>query len=89
MFRSANGFRAQYQSLNLVVAGDFDEWRILLHAPDVIINGGRQFTEVKAKEQAVRIAESYVREEKGEDPPATSEIEWTPLGKGGWLNWRP
>ena len=47
MFRTVTGFKAQYHYLTLLVASDFDEWRIILHGPGVCIQGGRQFTEEK------------------------------------------
>ncbi len=87
MFRQASGFKAQYGPLTLLVASDFDEWRIFLHRPGVVIQAGRQFSEPKAKEQARTVADSYL-DEAGEAAQA-SEPEWTPIQPGEWLNWRP
>ena len=33
MFRPLSGYKAQYHYLTLVVAGDFDEWRVLAMGP--------------------------------------------------------
>jgi hypothetical protein len=88
MFRPAPGFKAQFSGLTLLVASDFDEWKIILQGNDVVIQGGRQFSEAKAKEHAVKVAESYLREEKHEEP-ASPTLSWMPLSPGEWLNWRP
>ena len=89
MFRKATGSKAQYHYLTLHVAADFDEWRIFLEGPGVIIHGGRQFTEAKAKEAAIQMADNYIRDEKKEALPNLPEIDWTELQPGEWLNWRP
>lgn len=87
MFRQASGFKAHWGSLTLMVASDFDEWRVFLHRPGVVIQAGRQFAEAKAKEQARAVAENYL-EEAGEEVP-TVAVEWTAIEPGEWLNWRP
>ena len=89
MFRNSAGYRAHFQGFDLTVAPDFDEWRIFVQSPDVIIHGGRQFTEAKAKEFALAIAQSYLRDERHEALPDGLPVEWAPLGAGAWLNWRP
>jgi len=89
MFRNAEGYKAAFHGFTLVVAADFDEWRILLQGPDLIIHGGRQFTGPKAKEHAIRMAESYIQEQQGASPPDPQEVKWVPLSDGSWLNWRP
>jgi len=89
MFRELKGFKAQYHCLTLLVASDFDEWKIVLHGPGVCIHGGRQFTEAKAKEHAHACARGYVHEEKRADLPVLEILDWQPLGPGEWLNWRP
>lgn len=89
MFRSSAGFKAQYHYLTLLVASDFDEWRIVLQGPGVTIVGGRQITEAKAKEHARSIAESFLHQEKHEELPTLQEVAWAPLTPGEWLNWRP
>ena len=88
MFRTAVGFKAQYHFLTLLVASDFDEWRIILQGPGLTIHGCRQFSEAKAKQHAIAVAGSYFEEQKREDLPALAEIDWTPLQDGEWLNWR-
>jgi hypothetical protein len=89
MFRQAAGFKAQYQSLTLLVAADFDEWRILLQGPGVVVHGMRQFNEAKAKEHARLMADSYLVEQRHESPDPVTDLEWKPLDAGEWLNWRP
>lgn len=89
MFRAAAGFKAQYHDLTVLVASDFDEWRILLRGPNIIVQGGRQFTEEKAKEAAHVMAESYVKEHDGEGVTPLGDFDWRPLEPGEWQNWRP
>lgn len=89
MFRKATGLKGQYGSFTILLAADFDEWRILLHRPGLVINGGRQFNESKAKDQAITIADAYFAEYEPENQPPPGDAAWTPLGKGEWLNWRP
>jgi len=89
MFRSAEAYKAETHGLTLVVAADFDEWRIFLQGPDVIIHGGRQFTGNKAKEHAARMADDYIREQLGESPSEPQQLEWVRLSDRKWLNWRP
>ncbi len=88
MFRTVSGFKAQYHSLTLLVTSDFDEWRVLLEGPGVWIQGGRQFSEAKAKEHAVVAATDYFRE-KQPDLPAAQELSWQPFTAGEFLSWRP
>ncbi len=87
MFRPLTGYKAHYRELTLLVASDFNEWKVMLVGPGVTIQGTRQFTEDKAKEHARAVAESFLRDEKHEEA-APSEIEWAPLERGEWLNWR-
>ena len=89
MFRTQDGFKAQYHYLTLLVALDFDEWRIILHGPGVCIQGGRQFTEAKAKDYAYAAAIKYIHDEKHEDLPVQEEVQWQPLTPGEVLKWRP
>ena len=89
MFRKAAGFQADYHHLHLLVAPDFDEWRIILRDDGVTIHGGRQFTETKAKETARQIAEAYLREEKHESLPPLQDIQWSAMQPGEWLNFHP
>jgi len=88
MFRQASGFKARYQDLNLLVAADFDEWKVFLQGPGLCISGGRQFTEAKAKAHATACANDYLREFKPDAKPI-EELDWQPLTPGEWLNWRP
>ncbi|MFB3828556.1 MAG: hypothetical protein ACE15B_17440 [Bryobacteraceae bacterium] len=89
MFRAANGFKAAYKDLTLVVAADFDEWKVMLQGPGVCIHGARQFTEAKAKAHAIACAADYVHQIRNDDTPVPENLEWEPLTKGEWLNWRP
>lgn len=88
MFQHAEAYRAQFNDLTLLVAADFDEWRIIVRGPDIIVRGGRQFTGAKAKEHAIRVAEEYLRDVKGEAAEIPPDLEWQRID-GGWLNWRP
>lgn len=88
MFRPLNGFKAQYHYLTLIVAADFDEWRVLALGPGLTINGKRQFSESAAKTQARLAAATYIAEEKHEDLPAIEQPEWTPLVAGEYVDYR-
>ncbi len=89
MFRTLSGFKAQYHYLTLLVASDFDEWKVVIEAPGVTIQGGRQLGEAKAKQHAVALAESYIQQERHQDLPVLEQVVWEPLASGEWLNWRP
>ncbi len=88
MFRPLTGFKAHYHYLTLLVASDFNEWKVLLEGPGVTIQGTRQFTEEKAKEHARAVAESFLIDEKHEPLPSLPQVDWAPLASGEWLNWR-
>jgi hypothetical protein len=75
--------------MTMTVALDFDQWRIIVQGPDVIIDGGRQPEKVSAKEQARRIAERYLREQKHETLPTVHEVVWTAINPNSCLKWRP
>jgi hypothetical protein len=89
MFRVASGFKTKYHYLTLLVASDFDEWKVVVHGPGICIHGGRQFNEAKAKEHARVCAADYVHKEKQDDLPVLEQVDWQPLTPGEWLNWRP
>ena len=89
MFRSSTGLRAQYLDMTMVLAFDFDQWRIVLHGPGVIIDGGRQADKIAAQQEACRIAESYFCNERHESLPAPHQIKWTALDPESCLNWQP
>ncbi len=89
MFRCLPGFKAKYHYLNMVIAADFDEWKVIIEGDGVTINAGRQFTEAKAKEAARAGAASYIHAEKHESLPVIDTVQWQPLGTGEFLNWRP
>ena len=88
MFRKRQGFEAEYRGFSMVVTASFDEWRIMLKDADVVINGARQFSEQKAKEHAIYVADYYRREVQGEEDVDAQEIVWEELPKGKWLDWR-
>jgi hypothetical protein len=76
-------------SMTIMVALDFDQWKILLQGPGVIIDGGRQADKTAAHEEARRIAERYICEEKHEALPTQPQVEWTPIDRHSCLNWQP
>ncbi len=88
MFRPLSGVKAQYHYLTLVTVSEFDEWRILVYAPNVVIQGRRQFGEAKAKEHALFLARNYIHEEKHEPLPELSSVEWSPTAHDDWLLWQ-
>ena len=88
MFRPLSGFKAQYCGLTLVVVSEFDEWRTIVHSPDVVVQGTRQFTAVKAKDHALALAKSYLAEVKQEAPGESREPDWQPTGPQDWLVWK-
>ncbi len=88
MYRSLAGFRAQYHHLTLLVVSELNEWKVLIYGPGVIINGTRQFSEAKAKEHALTIAQSYLQEEKHAQVPVLTAVEWAPTTHDDWLVWR-
>jgi hypothetical protein len=83
-----SGSKAQYHYLTLLVISEFNEWRVLLHGPDTIIHGTRQFNEENARRHALAVAHSYIYEQRREDLPQPSEPAWTPVDDGDWLVWR-
>lgn len=87
MFRSMSGYKAQYQDLTLLVISEFNEWRVMLHAPAATIQGTRQFSEAKAKEHALAVAQSYIRERRHEEISTTAEVAWSPTASDDWLVW--
>ncbi|MGD0500877.1 MAG: hypothetical protein ABSC23_20885 [Bryobacteraceae bacterium] len=89
MFRPLSGFKTQYHYLALVVAADFDEWRVVARGPSFTLQGQRQFSEARAKAHARLMAASYIHDEKHEDLPVIEEPEWTPLVPGDWMDFRP
>ena len=87
MFRSFSGYKAQYDGLTLVVVAEFNEWKVLVHGPGVAILGARQFDGSKAKDHAAAIAEAYVRQRRGQEPPSIAELAWMPTEHDDWLVW--
>lgn len=85
--RTLSGFKAQWGYLTLVVVSEFDEWRVIVHAPGVILQGQRQYKELKAKEHAVEMAQNFVVDIKGEALPVSQELTWVPTTTHDWLVW--
>ncbi len=88
MFRPLSGFKARYHGLTLLVVSEFDEWRTIVHSPEVILQGTRQFTAVKAKDHAAVMAKCYLAEVKQESPGEGEAPEWEPTGSQDWLVWK-
>jgi len=88
MFRPLKGYKAQYHDLTLLVASDFDEFRVVIQAPGTIVQGRRQFNEAQAKEHARNMAASYLKEHEEADP-VPAALEWIPFGPTEWLAWNP
>ncbi len=87
MFRPLSGFKAQYQGLTLIAVSEFDEWRVIIHSPQVVLQGQRQFNAAKAKDHASMLAKSYLADVKHE-PPAAQEPDWQPTSAEDWLVWK-
>ncbi|MCC6861088.1 MAG: hypothetical protein IT158_21145 [Bryobacterales bacterium] len=87
MFRSLSGYKAQYHDLTLLVAEEFNEWRVMLYSPGMTIHGTRQFSVAKAQDHAVTLARNYVHERKHADLPVLPGVEWQPAGAEDWLVW--
>lgn len=88
MFRPCTGFTSQYRGLTLLVVAEFNEWKILAYGSGVTLHGTRQFDEKKAKEHALAVADSYIRDEKHEDLASVADVQWLPTGHTDWLVWR-
>jgi hypothetical protein len=87
MFRSLSGYKAEYHDLTLLVVSEFNEWKVLLHGPNTIIHGTRQFSEGKAKEHAAAVARSFLHDRQHADLPAADEPAWQPATADDWLVW--
>ncbi len=88
MFRTFDGFKAHYHDLDLVVFSEFNEWKVFIHGPGVLVQGARQFGEAKAKEHAVAVARSYLREEAHEEVEEAPALDWAPCVRQDCLVWR-
>ena len=87
MFRPLSGFKAQYHNLTLMVVSEFDEWRVVLLSPEVVVQGQRQYNAVKAKDHALSLAKAYLAEIKHESGDG-QEPEWQSTGPQDWLVWK-
>jgi hypothetical protein len=83
-----SGFKAQYHYLTLVVVSEFNEWKVAVHTPTMMIQGAHQFSEAKAKEHAVEIARTYIHDRKHEELPVLEQADWVPTASEDWLIWR-
>jgi hypothetical protein len=89
MFRQLRGFKAEYHYLKLVIAADFDEWRVLVMGPGFTLQGQRQFGEAKAKDHAILTAKTFIYEEKKENLPPVQEVAWTAMTPGEYMDFLP
>jgi hypothetical protein len=88
MFRPLSGFKAKYGELTLIAVSEFDEWRVVVLAPNVVVQGQRQYTAPKAKDHALMLAKAYFSEVKHAPPPEAPDPEWQPTGTEDWLLWK-
>lgn len=88
MFRPLSGFKARVGDLNMVVVSEFDEWRVVVHSPEVILQGQRQFKDAKAKEHACLLVQNYYEEILKAPAPDLSQLDWQPTGPTDWLVWK-
>jgi hypothetical protein len=72
----------------MLVVSEFDEWRVVVHSPTVVLQGQRQFREAKAKEHAFSLVKQYLQErDHDSSPPDLPEPQWQPTGPTDWLIW--
>ncbi len=88
MFRALSGFKAQCDDLSLMVVSEFDEWRVIVHGPGVLLQGSRQYGQAKAKDHALLMAKAYLEEVKGKGPQEIPEPDWQPTAPEDWLVWK-
>ena len=88
VFTSFSGFKTRYGDLTAIVISEFNEWKVLAYAPGLLIHGTRQLTEDKAKEHALFIVQSYLRDERHQELPSAEELKWEPTAKEDWIVWR-
>ena len=88
MFRPLSGFKAHYQGLTLVVVSEFDEWRIVIHSPEVVLQGSRQYNAAKAKDHALQLAKAYLADVRHEALADGQEPDWQPTSPEDWLVWK-
>jgi hypothetical protein len=90
MFRHTEGFKAQYGDMTLMIGHAFVEWHVVVKSPTKFIQGDRQFSEEKARAHALKLVESFIKEEEqGDTSSMPAELAWVPLGASDWLAWRP
>lgn len=90
MFRHIEGCKAQHGDMTLMIAHNFVEWHVMIiKSPTILIQGDRQLSEEKARAHARQLAESYLSEERHEEPVGwPTELTWAPLETGDWVAWR-
>jgi hypothetical protein len=88
MLRSLAGFKAQYEELTMLVVSEFDEWRVVVHSPAVVLQGQRQYGEAKAKEHALALVKRYIEETRQVNPEELPAPVWQPTGPQDWLVWK-
>ena len=87
MFRSMSGVKAHYRDLTLLVISEFNEWKVIVQSPHSTIHGTRQFSEAKAKEHALAVAQAYLQDRRHEDLPDAAELTWEPAAADDVLVW--
>ena len=88
MFRALTGVKAQYGDLSLMAVSEFDEWRVVVHAPGLVLQGARQYGQAKAKEHAMMLARTFLQEMRPEGTQEVPELDWQPTGPQDWLVWK-
>ncbi|MFB3776498.1 MAG: hypothetical protein ACE141_02775 [Bryobacteraceae bacterium] len=88
MFRSLSGFKATYKDLRLMVVSEFDEWRVAVFSPHVVLQGQRQFTAPKAKDHALMLAKTYLTDIRHETLGDEKDPDWEATGPEDWLLWK-
>jgi hypothetical protein len=88
MFRPLSGFKAQYQDLTLMVVSEFDEWRVIVHSPNLVLQGSRQYNAAKAKDHASALVKAYLTDVRHTSPPEAQELDWQPTNPEDWMVWK-
>ena len=88
MFRPLTGFKAHYQDLTIMVVSEFDEWRVIVHSPNLVLQGQRQYNAAKAKDHASALVKAYLNDVKHEALADGQEPDWQPTGPEDWLVWK-
>ncbi len=85
--RPLAGYKARCGDFTMMVVSEFDEWRVIVHAPGVLLQGQRQYRDNKAKEHAVMLVKNFLTDVQGEASAEVPEPEWVPTTTNDWLVW--